>query len=138
MSGYQTSNTTPDTMTTPARTRYGHLVGGLAVIGIGLAFLAGNLGFELPFARWHNGWAVFVLLGAVPSLARAVDRFRSVGTVDGYVVRCLTSAAMVVTVAVILLVGAAFEVWWPVFVILGGLSMLAGGGRRRRDWAWDR
>ncbi len=133
------AQTFPGRESPASSSRSGAIVGGLAVIAIGLVFLASNLGFDLPFLHWRNGWALIILIGAVPSLGRALDRYRSVGTVDGEVLRCVLRAVMVVTVAVIVLLDASFTVWWPLFLILGGLSILAGGGRRYRgDWVAER
>ncbi|HEY1992343.1 MAG TPA: hypothetical protein VGH71_07755 [Gammaproteobacteria bacterium] len=50
---------------------WGGLIGGLVVILIGVVFLLRNLGVQLPFAGLHNGWALFIVLGAVPLLVQA-------------------------------------------------------------------
>ena len=114
------------------KSRIGELVGGLVVIGIGFFFLADNLAIDIPFFGWHNGWALFILIGAAAPAGSAIDRYRSVGAIDAHVVHSLISALAVVTVAMIFLLDASFAVWWPLFVILGGLSMMFKGGRRSR------
>jgi drug/metabolite transporter (DMT)-like permease len=108
---------------------------GLVVILVGVLFLLRNLGITLPFMALHNWWALFILLGAVPSLAYAAQRYRSTGKVDQRVLHSLLSAGVVVTVAVFFLMDLAWDRWWPLFVIYGGLWTLVRGERRDRDAA---
>jgi hypothetical protein len=109
--------------------RIGEIVAGLIVILIGLVFLAGNFGIDFPFFGWHNWWALFILVGAAAPASRAIDRYRSVGTIDAQVAHSMLSAAAIVTVALIFLLGASFGLWWPIFLVIGGLSKLASGGK---------
>jgi drug/metabolite transporter (DMT)-like permease len=60
----------------------------------------------------------------------AVDRYRSTGTVDGEVLRSLLTAAVIVMVALIFILGLSWQQWWPVFIIYGGLCMLLRDPRR--------
>jgi len=113
------------------RSRVGEIATGSIVILVGLVFLANNFGIDFPFFGWHNWWALFILIGAAAPAARALDRYRSVATIDAQVARSLISVLAVVTVALIFLLDASFAVWWPVFMVIGGLSMLVPGGRRR-------
>lgn len=106
---------------------------GLVVVLVGVLFLLRNLGVALPFLQLHNWWALFILLGAVPSLAYAAQRYRSSGRVDQGVLHALLTAAAVAMVAVLFLLDLEWERWWPLFVIYGGLWMLVRGGRRDRD-----
>ncbi len=106
---------------------------GLVVVLVGVLFLLRNLGVALPFLQLHNWWALFILLGAVPSLAYAAQRYRSSGRVDQGVLHALLTGAAVVMVAVLFLLDLEWERWWPLFVIYGGLWMLVRGGRRDRD-----
>ncbi len=112
--------------------RIGKIVSGLILILIGLVFLADNLHVDLPLFGWHNWWALFILIGAASPAGRAIDRYRSVGAIDAQVVHSMLSALAVVTVALIFLLDASFALWWPVFLVLGGLSMLVAGGKRRK------
>jgi hypothetical protein len=41
----------------------------------------------------------------------------------------MISALAVVAVALIFLLDASFGKWWPIFLVIGGLSMLVSGGR---------
>lgn len=106
---------------------------GLVVIVVGVAFLLRNFGISLPFMQLRNWWALFILLGAVPSLAYAYQRYQSAGRFDGAVVHSLLSALAVIMVAMFFLLDLSWELWWPLFVIYGGLWMLAKGNRRDRD-----
>ncbi len=112
------------------KSRAGEVFTGLIVIAVGLVFLADNFGIDLPFFGWHNWWAMFILIGAVAPAGRAIDRYRSVGALDGQVVHALLSALAIVVVALIFLLDASFATWWPVFLVIGGLSMLVPGGKR--------
>jgi len=113
------------------RSRVGEVATGVIVILIGLVFLANNFGIDFPFFSWHNWWALFILVGAASPAARAFDRYRSVGTIDAQVAHSMVSALAIVAVALIFLLDASFATWWPIFVVIGGLSMLVPGGRRR-------
>lgn len=104
---------------------------GLVVIAVGVVFLLRNFGISLPFMQLHNWWALFILVGAVPSLGYALQRYRSVGKLDSRVLHSLLSAAVVIMVALFFLLALSWELWWPLFVIYGGLWMLVKGGRRQ-------
>ena len=104
---------------------------GLAAVAVGVVFLLRNFGIPLPFMQLHNWWALFILVGAVPSLGYAIQRYRTTGKVDQSVLHCLLSAAAVVMVALFFLLYLSWELWWPLFVIYGGLWMLVKGGRRQ-------
>lgn len=119
----------------PHRSRVGEVVMGLVMILVGLIFLADNFGIDFPFFRWHNWWALFILIGAARPAARAIDRYRSVGAIDAQVVHSMISALAVVAVALVFLLDLSFALWWPVFIIIGGLCMLLPSGRdRNRKW----
>jgi hypothetical protein len=113
------------------KSRVGEVATGVIAIVVGLVFLAGNFGIDFPFFGWHNWWALFILIGAAPPAARAFDRYRSVGRIDAQVAHAMVSALAVVTVALIFLLDASFGQWWPVFLVIGGLSMLVSGGKRK-------
>ena len=124
-------NASPAIPTAERKSRAGEIVTGAIVILLGLVFLANNFGIDFPFVGWHNWWALFILVGAAPPVARAFDRYRSVGTIDAQVAHAMVSALAIVTVALIFLLDASVALWWPVFLVIGGLWMLASGGRRR-------
>jgi hypothetical protein len=104
--------------------RAGEIVAGAVAILIGLVFLANNFGIGFPIFGWHNWWALFILIGA------AVPAIRAMGVIDAQVVHWMVSALMVATVAQMFLLEVSFSVWWPIFLVIGGLSMLIPGSRR--------
>lgn len=107
------------------------------VIALGVLFLIANLGYRLPFLGYANWWAWFILIGAAWPLAEAAERYRRVGRLDGQVWHSLLSALSIAVVAVFFIAQLSWALWWPVFMILGGLYML-GGRRHRRDRHRDR
>ncbi|MEW9623749.1 LiaF transmembrane domain-containing protein [Rhodanobacter geophilus] len=118
--------------TNTAAWRSHRIIPALLVVAVGLIFLCGNLGVQLPFLDWANWWAWFILLGAAWPLSEAWERYRAVGTVDGAVAQSLLSALAVAMVAMIFILDLSWAKWWPLFVIYGGLCMLVHGPRRRR------
>ena len=111
---------------------WSHIASGLVVILVGVLFLLRNFGVHLPFMALHNWWALFILLGAVPSLGLAAQRYQRAGRVDMLVLHALLSAACIILVASFFLFDLDWEMWWPLFVIYGGLWVLLGGKRRYR------
>ena len=99
----------------------GRVFTGLAIIVVGLVFLADNFGIRLPLFAWQNWWALFIIVGAAAPLDRALQRYRNVGTLDAQVVNSLLSALAIVMVALMFLLDLSFGRWWPLFLILGGL-----------------
>lgn len=113
------------------RRRY-QVMPALLVIALGVFFLLGNLGIEVPLFNHANWWAWFILIGAAWPLFDAVERYRETGVIDGEVLHSLFTAAAVVMVALMFLLQLSWQQWWPVFVIYGGLCMLVRDSRRRR------
>ena len=107
------------------------MVAGSIVILVGLLFLADNFGISLPVFGWHNWWALFILIGAAAPAARAFDRYRNVGSVDARVAHALVSAFGIVAIALGFFLDVSFAKWWPIFLVIGGLSMLVSGGKGR-------
>jgi len=109
---------------THSATRQWRIFPAIAIIAIGLLFLANNLGYDLAFLDRGNGWAVIILLAAFAPLTHAYERYRTVGKVDAEVMYSVLSAAGVVLVSVLFLFQLDWGTWWPLFVILGGLFTL--------------
>ncbi|MEO7065649.1 MAG: hypothetical protein ABI114_01960 [Rhodanobacter sp.] len=118
---------------TNARSSRSRVIPALLVIAIGAFFLLDNLAINLPFFDIENWWAWIILFAAALPLADAARRYRSVGRVDGEVAHSLLSATAIVMVALMFILELSWHVWWPVFVIYGGLCMLVRGPRRRAD-----
>ncbi|HEY3644043.1 MAG TPA: hypothetical protein VGM16_01785 [Gammaproteobacteria bacterium] len=104
---------------------------GLTVVAVGVAFLMDNFGWRLPFYRPHNWWAVFILVGALPLLLQAADHYRRSGIVDRTLLCLLLSASAPIMVATMFLLELSWDLWWPLFVIYGGLWVMIGGRRKQ-------
>ena len=100
---------------------------GLVIIVIGLLFLAREHGYKLDFLWFHNWWALFILIPAVAMTARVVARIRRLGRFDAEAAGTSIGALATTLVAGMFLFDLNFGKWWPVFVILGGLSVLLSG-----------
>ena len=105
----------------------------LIVIGFGAFFLLGNLGYDLDFFHRNNWWAWLILLAAASPLLEAMQRLREAGRIDGVVLHFLLTAAAIVMVALMFILSLSWQLWWPVFVIYGGLCMLVRGWRAAID-----
>jgi hypothetical protein len=105
----------------------------VAIIAIGVLFLANNLGYPLAWFDHGNWWAVIILLAAFAPLTRAWEVYHARGRVDAEVAYYLLSAGAVVLVACMFLFNLDWGTWWPLFVILGGLYTLVPHRRRCRD-----
>ena len=117
----------------------------IAIVAIGVLFLLNNLGYPIDFLENRNWWAVFILIAAAAPLTRAYELQRARGRFDAEIAHYVLCAAGITLVAVLFLTNADWGVWWPLFVILGGLFTLArkpqaACGRRGRatgDWQHD-
>ena len=106
---------------------------GLIIIAIGIFFLLYNFNVRLPFMKYHNWWALFILIGAVGPLTQAARYYRTRDGFDANVLHSLTSAAAIITIALFFLFNVRWDLWWPIFVIYGGLWALARRVQRRPD-----
>lgn len=104
----------------------------VAIIAIGLLFLANNLGYNLAWFDHGNWWAVIILLAAFAPLTHAYERYRVVGRIDAEVMYSVLSASGVALVGVLFLFELDWRTWWPLFVILGGLFTLIPHRHRHR------
>lgn len=114
------------------KTAYRHWSGattGLVAIVIGMVFLLWNFGVRLPFMRYQNWWALFILIGAVGPLSYAVHRYRENHKLDSTAWHSLVSAAAIIFVALLFLLNLDWSLWWPGFIIIGGLYMVTGHWR---------
>ena len=108
-------------------------------IWIGLVFIFGGtvvLLHQLDILRLElNWWALFILLPAVGTLARAYDRYRSTNDLFemGVMIPALVGLFMLL-LSVSLFVGDAIDlhlrVYWPIILIVLGLGLILGRGRR--------
>jgi hypothetical protein len=117
--------------TKPAHHYEYRLFPALFVIALGVLLLLRNLGIGFDFFEFHNWWAWLILVAAIAPLTRAYELYRAGGKLDGMVAHHLFVAGAIIVVAVLFLMDLDWARWWPLFVILGGLSMLARGDRPR-------
>ncbi len=103
---------------------------GLAVVAVGLVFLARNFGMDLPLPdRW---WAIFILVPAAAALVSAARYFRLDGRFSSRVAGAVTVGVLMLTTALILFLDLEWDKFWPLMVIIVGLGILARGTARRR------
>ena len=103
---------------------------GLAVIIVGLIFLARNFGLDLPLPdRW---WAIFILLPAAAALVQAARFYRMDNRVTSRVAGATTGGVLMLATALILFLDLEWDRFWPVMVIIVGLGIVARGAARRR------
>lgn len=101
-------------------------IGGLILILIGVAFMLRNLGI-LDWQLFDNWWALFI---AIPGLAALVNAWRSYqrqGRFTGEVAGSFIGSLMLLGIALIFLFELDWSQIWPIFLILGGLSILLRG-----------
>lgn len=106
---------------------------GAVVVVIGGLLLANNLGYDLGFLqRLQNWWALLLLIPAVGKFHEAWTCVRAGFRLGSPAVREPLILGMAFSlVAIIFLMGLSWITWWPVFLILGGLSLLMSSGRLR-------
>ena len=103
---------------------------GLAVVLLGLVFLARNFGMDLPLPdRW---WALFIIVPAAASLVAAARYYRVDGYLSSRVIGPATGGALMLATALILFFDLEWGTFWPVMVIIVGLGIIARGTARRR------
>jgi hypothetical protein len=117
-------------MSDVVRTQWNNAWGGVALIALGLIFLAQNyFGFEL-----RNWWALFFLIPAVGALSAAYYAWREGNTPAA--AGALVGGLVLVAIAVIFLLELPWRLAWPALLIIAGIGLLlpqfmrgrAGGG----------
>lgn len=96
---------------------------GLVVVFIGALLLVRNLGIKLALFQLDNWWAIFILCAAIAPLFRAIKCFTKTGwSLD--VANALVSTLAIVALGLLILLDLSLMVWWPLFLIIGGLYMM--------------
>jgi hypothetical protein len=93
---------------------------GLMVILVGVIYLLSRNDTSGRSGRW---WALFIALGAVWFFERAWARYRA-GIPLAQMVGLITSGLTILTIAVVLFLGAPFGRVWPVFIIIAGVGSI--------------
>lgn len=101
---------------------------GLAVVVVGVVFLARNFGVYLPLPdRW---WAIPILLPAAAALVSAARFYREDHGISARVSGAATVGALILATALILFLDIDWGQAWPVMVIIVGLGIMVRGWRR--------
>ena len=106
---------------------------GAVVIIVGLLFLAREHGYKLDFLWIDNWWALFILIPAVAMATRVVTRVRRQGRFDAEAAGTSIGALATGLVAIMFLLDWDFGKWWPLFIVLGGLSIVISGFAKEDD-----
>lgn len=121
------SNETPETNT--ERRRIG------ASVWVGIAFVLFGIIMILQTAglvRLNNWWALFILIPALASFGSAWNRARANG---GRFTRAvsgpITGGLFISAVAILFLFNLDWGRYWPVFIVLAGVTTLLGAFARR-------
>lgn len=108
------------------------LMGGLILILIGAFFLLRNFGL-MNVPLFDNWWAIFILIPAVASLLNAWRTYQAHGRFTGEVIGSFIGSLVLFCVALIFLLQLDWGDIWPIFLILGGLSILLRGTFQRNS-----
>ena len=93
---------------------------GLMVILVGVIYLISRYDTSGRSGRW---WALFIAFGAVWSFQLAWSRHRA-GIPLARTAGLIASGLTILTIAVVLFLGASFGKVWPAFVIIAGIASI--------------
>jgi uncharacterized membrane protein YhaH (DUF805 family) len=104
---------------------------GVVVIAIGVLLLAYNLGYHRWLDFLQNWWALLLLIPAAGKFHQAWNCLRAgFGLRHSAVREPLFTGLAFTLVAAMFLLGLDWLTWWPLFVILGGLSLMTSDRQR--------
>ena len=95
----------------------------IVLILIGVIMLVNNFNIGLHF----NWWAIFIFIPVVASLSTTWGEVRRTGEFNSAAAGSLGGAVMVGTIAVMLLLGFDWAIWWPLVVIAAGAATFING-----------
>lgn len=101
-------------------------IGGLILIVVGIIFLLGNFGL-IEWQLFDNWWALFILLPALGALGNAWRAYQQQGRFTGEAIGSLIGSLLLLSISLIFLLELDWGRVWPIFLILGGLSILLRG-----------
>lgn len=105
------------------RRHKGNTTGGLILIGIGTIFLLSQFtGFY-----FHNWWALFILIPGVMKLNEAWQSYRADGRLTHNTRGALIGGTLITMVAAFFLLNLSWNLFWPLVLILLGISALLNG-----------
>ena len=110
----------------PARPkrRQDNIFWAIALIVVGGVLLLRNL---LEVGGNFNWWAIFILIPAAGSFSGAFAAARHSGRFNAAARSSLGSGLVVLTVALIFLFNLDWGTWWPLMLIVPGISMILSG-----------
>jgi hypothetical protein len=94
--------------------------GGAILILLGVVFLLQNMG--IPFL--DNWWALFILIPAFWIYVAAWDSYQDHGRLTRGAAGSLSVAILLTILALVFLFNLEFGLFWPIFLIVGGLVLL--------------
>ena len=101
--------------------------GGIILIVLGGIFLLQNMNLLGTFDNW---WALFILIPAIGAFASAWQQYRSAGGQwNSSVTGSLIGGIVLTSIAGAFLLDWNIGQLWPIFLIIGGLSVLLGARR---------
>jgi hypothetical protein len=95
-------------------------IGGVVLVVLGLIFLLQNF----DFFDLDNWWALFILIPAVGAFATAWSTYQRSGRWSGAARGEAITGVVLTLVSLAFLFNLDFGSIWPLFLILGGLSLL--------------
>ena len=107
----------------PRRRKGGAIPAGLILIMLGGIFFLQQMGL----LSLHNWWAFFILIPVFGSLGSAWALYQRSERVTPAVIATAMGGMFPLLVALIFLLDLDWGVWWPAFIILGGIGMMLGG-----------
>ena len=96
-------------------------IGGFVVLAVGVIFLLGNFGFQLP----HNWWAILILIPAVAALVNAIRFYRYDGPQSPRVMGSAIGGLVMLALALALFFDVGLGLFWPVIIIVVGVAIIA-------------
>jgi hypothetical protein len=99
------------------------------LILLGVIFFLQRLGMT----SFRNWWAIFILIPAFSSFAAAISLYNRHGYFSPAVRASLVGGLFPLAVALLFLFELDWGIYWPVFIILGGFSVLSNGIRTSGD-----
>ena len=105
------------------RRQSGSLTGGLILIGIGTVFLLSQL------TGWYiqNWWALFIFIPAVLKLNEVWQSYQANGRFNAETRGSLIGALLLTMVGAFFLFNISWNLFWPLLLILFGVSALLNG-----------
>ncbi len=99
------------------------ITGAIILILIGVVFLLKRLGL----ADIQNWWALFILIPSISSISTLIQDMRRGITTAAVIAQGLLGALFPAAIAAMFLFDLSWVIFWPVFVILAGFSLLLSG-----------